>query len=418
MEIQLQDRPEYSSRQQVICIRSGYVFRSGQFKKKREVVMKRSAAVIVGCILSLLSQTIFSQTVIGFDAFTADSYYASPLQFTEDGIQFVLTDQGGEAGYEFRSMSSYPGELQLGDTGGSGATIKTTLTHRDGWRFDLNSIDLMVLISAPYWIIKGYQSGSHVSGSPVTFSLVPGNPYQTIHVNFLQVDMVTIEENPVYTGGYEIWCDQFVVDNVTDSSLPVSLSFFHASRIPEGIILEWATESECNNLGYILERSEEGDKTWLEMGSYKTHDALSGQVNTSTRTDYQFTDNTAELKTSYYYRLSDVSISGEINTYPAIFTESETVQMITVLDAAYPNPFNPQTFISYHLAEDTHVTIHVFDMLGRLVKTLYRNPQSAGSHHVYWHGTDENGLSVSNGGYFIRMQAGNTTQMQKVMFLK
>jgi len=85
---------------------------------------------------------------------------------------------------------------------------------------------------------------------------------------------------------------------------------------------------------------------------------------------------------------------------------------------AYPNPFNPQTFISYRLSEDSRVEISVVDLMGRQVKSLYTGQQFAGSYHVYWNAMGETGSKVPSGVYFIRMQTDKTAQIQKVMFIK
>ena len=203
-----------------------------------------------------------------------------------------------------------------------------------------------------------------------------------------------------------------------DVPLPVVLTSFSARSEGRSIVLEWTTESEVNNLGFILERSEDDHESWEEIASYRTHDALKGQGNTSSRTEYTFTDMFVEAGHRYYYRLSDVSIQGEITTYPPIFIHLEDIPKKTLLERAYPNPFNPQTYITYHLAEETQVKITVFDMLGRSVKELYNGRQHAGSYHIYWNSTNENGTIAASGTYMIRMQTDNTIQIQKVLFIK
>lgn len=67
----------------------------------------------------------------------------------------------------------------------------------------------------------------------------------------------------------------------------------------------------------------------------------------------------------------------------------------------YPNPFNPQTTIRYELPERAGITLRIFDVRGRAVKTLIRNKsQEAGSHKVVWHGENDSGQAVSSGVYF------------------
>jgi len=206
-------------------------------------------------------------------------------------------------------------------------------------------------------------------------------------------------------------------ENGDDVALPVELASFCACQEGRSVVLEWITESEVENLGFIIERKTD-NTVWQQIASYQTHTALEGQGNTSTRTEYIFTDSDVELGNSYYYRLSDVSVQGEITTYPPVFIQLIKPPKETLLEKAYPNPFNPQTNITYHLAEATQVKITVFDMLGRKVKELYNGSKPAGSYHIYWNGTNEDGMKASNGVFIIRMLTGNIRQIQKVMFIK
>jgi hypothetical protein len=200
-------------------------------------------------------------------------------------------------------------------------------------------------------------------------------------------------------------------------SLPVELVSFSACPEGRSVVLMWITESEVENLGFIIERKT-NNTVWQQIASYQTHTALAGQGNTSTRTEYIFIDSDIEPGNRYYYRLSDVSTSGDVTTHPPLFIQPDTLPEETLMEKAYPNPFNPYTYISYHLSEDTDVMITVFDILGRSVKTLFNSNQAAGSYHVFWNGVDENGIKTSTGNYIIRMQTANITQIQKVMFIK
>jgi len=88
-------------------------------------------------------------------------------------------------------------------------------------------------------------------------------------------------------------------DFTTDASLPVTLSLFSAEAVPEGVRLTWVTESEIDNLGFILERAETSESNWQPLASYQTHTALEGQGNTSSQTHYTFTDAAAQPGSVY-----------------------------------------------------------------------------------------------------------------------
>ncbi len=90
----------------------------------------------------------------------------------------------------------------------------------------------------------------------------------------------------------------------------------------------------------------------------------------------------------------------------------------TVSVRNYPNPFNPETTISYALPQDGQAVIKVYNLRGQLVKTLVNDRMEAGYHDVVWAGRDENNKSVASGIYFLRMQAGGKTLTHKLMLLK
>jgi hypothetical protein len=83
-----------------------------------------------------------------------------------------------------------------------------------------------------------------------------------------------------------------------------------------------------------------------------------------------------------------------------------------------PNPFNPTTTINFSVADNSHVTIKVYDVLGRHVTTLVDRGYTPGHHQVVWNGTDVGGNLVSNGIYFYRIDAGSFHDTKKMLFLK
>ncbi len=84
-----------------------------------------------------------------------------------------------------------------------------------------------------------------------------------------------------------------------------------------------------------------------------------------------------------------------------------------LLQQNYPNPFNPSTVIRYQLPVITHVTVKVYDVLGREVATLVNERQNAGSHSV-----SLNAAFLSSGMYLCRLQAGSYHDVKKLMLLK
>ena len=84
----------------------------------------------------------------------------------------------------------------------------------------------------------------------------------------------------------------------------------------------------------------------------------------------------------------------------------------------WPNPFNPETSIRFELAQGSAVQLAVFDALGQKVRTLVDGARAAGSYQVLWDGRNARGAQVSSGVYFYRLQAGDLTQMRRMLLLK
>ncbi len=95
----------------------------------------------------------------------------------------------------------------------------------------------------------------------------------------------------------------------------------------------------------------------------------------------------------------------------------------TVLLPNYPNPFNPETWIPYHLAQAADVTLTVYDTKGTVVRQLNLGHQSAGfytarNRAAYWDGTNERGETVASGVYVYELRAGEYSALRRMVILK
>jgi len=107
--------------------------------------------------------------------------------------------------------------------------------------------------------------------------------------------------------------------------------------------------------------------------------------------------------TGYYHYIAPGGISDESRVIPqSIF-----------LSQNYPNPFNPSTTISFSLSSPSHVSVNVFDCLGRCVATLVSAETQPGNHSVEWNAGD-----LAGGVYFYRLQVGTFIETKKLVLLK
>ena len=110
-----------------------------------------------------------------------------------------------------------------------------------------------------------------------------------------------------------------------------------------------------------------------------------------------------------------------MNVLKSILPERLPTQ--TQLLANYPNPFNPETWIPFQLAQDSIVTAKIYDVTGKQIRIIELGYVPAGNYvesnrAIYWDGRTENGEHVSSGTYFYQIQAGDYTETRQMVILK
>ncbi len=88
------------------------------------------------------------------------------------------------------------------------------------------------------------------------------------------------------------------------------------------------------------------------------------------------------------------------------------------LSQNYPNPFNPETTISYEIPDHSHVTLEVFDSLGRHVVTFFDGRQPPGIYSVSWNATNDQNQKIASGIYYLRIRAGQWQEILKMTLLE
>ena len=99
-------------------------------------------------------------------------------------------------------------------------------------------------------------------------------------------------------------------------------------------------------------------------------------------------------------------------------SQTQTTPLNFSLHQNYPNPFNPVTSLRYDLPEYGLVNITIYDMMGRIVKTLVNSSQTAGYKSIKWNATNDRNEPVSSGLYLYSIQAGEFRQTKKMVLLK
>ena len=216
--------------------------------------------------------------------------------------------------------------------------------------------------------------------------------------------------------------DSEPIMNSLDKSLPVELSSLSATSKKKSVVLRWHTESETNNLGFNIYRSEEKD------GKFTAVAFVRGAGTTGMRTDYEFKDINVEPGETYYYYLEDVDIFGitdKSRIVNVVVTPAKTMVIPTefALLQNFPNPFNPETWIPYELAKEAPVSIIIYDATGHFVKRLDLGNRRSGYYltqnkAAYWDGRNARGEKVASGIYWYTLRAGEFDATRRMVVMK
>ena len=172
------------------------------------------------------------------------------------------------------------------------------------------------------------------------------------------------------------------------------------------IAASWFVENRRSNVGEVLRK---GNKV-----------IVSGRIGKGVPLDADFA-----LVDRVFYGAVDMVLTAyydpSISAAPAVVLPASP--MATTLLANYPNPFNPETWIPYHLAEPADVTLTIYSVDGKIVRKLDLGYQAAGFYHsksraAYWDGRNGVGERVASGLYFYTLTAGDFADTGKMLIMK
>jgi hypothetical protein len=204
----------------------------------------------------------------------------------------------------------------------------------------------------------------------------------------------------------------FALGSLTpDNPLPVQLSSFTLTPRQRSIELVWQTESESENKGFIILRSESETGGYQEIASYLNTPALLGQGTTSSATRYRYVDShNLQPGRAYWYKLVDIDFGGRRHEHQPMSVQTAFEY---ALDQNYPNPFNPSTAIQFSLEKPGKTVLEIYNTLGQKVATLVNGELSAGAHRYQW-----NASGLASGVYFYRLQSNEFVATKKMILVK
>ena len=225
--------------------------------------------------------------------------------------------------------------------------------------------------------------------------------------------------------------DQGTVDGTNipiqsgDQPLPVVLSSFtatFANNIPK---LIWITYSETNNMSWNIYRAKSSN---FGQAVRINGVSIEGQGTTTDMTMYAYKDQTGyDAGSTYYYWVESADYSGQTFLYEPVELnipendnpDSPNVAPTYGLYANYPNPFNPETQISFQISKNGRGKLSIFNQKGQRVKTLFNGYIDAKKMYYFnWDGTNASGKKVASGQYLYQLKVGSKVYTKKMTLVK
>ena len=400
------------------------------------------------------------QVMLGIDTTTGIKGVATPEDLTttlkETGVKLSWNEPIAERALRSGGFESI---MQSQSSRSSSRSLLGYNIYRNGFKVNENLIEELEYFDENviefedyfYYVTAMYDEGesfpSNISSQYVSFIVDPLSilPDDSIFYDAFTVTITTETENAdVYytldgsepTESSTKYTEPFIVDrNITikakgykdglkDSDTAVAIYYIlytidnlQIETADNAAMLSWdapyGSDSNSSLLGYNVYRAtdEEGDEPIL--------------LNSEPVTETQYDDLKVEPG-DYQYHIKAVYEQGESLASETIYVTvmglsvQDDYQIIkaTELLNAYPNPFNPTTTISFTIKEADFVTVEIFNISGRRVKTLAKDNYETGKYNLVWNGENDSGKKLSSGIYFYRMKTSTYQKSKKFIMLK
>jgi fibronectin type 3 domain-containing protein len=194
------------------------------------------------------------------------------------------------------------------------------------------------------------------------------------------------------------------------------------------VLLDWEPPEGLEPPDLILLRQHSNSQ---EMAQIAYQRDLSGyniyrdtaQINLDPLVSTEYLDE-GLLPGTYTYYVTAVYDEGESEPSNSVEVTTTSTESLTnpslqiELLGNYPNPFNPETRITFSLDRKARVQIHIYNLKGQLVRTLLDRRLDTGYYSVIWNGLDDRNTPVVSGLYFTVLETENSRQAKKIMLLK
>ena len=319
-------------------------------------------------------------------------------------IDLIVKNVFELAGWELRHFGFNPSVLSVTSvepsnvlkTGGKDAyNVEGTIDNNEGWVSGFSSVRL---------------STGGVSGTGILFS-------------------ITFEAKAA--GDARSWLD-VTLSNVNQEHIQ------HARRIGQVRVQNYDVNGDGNvtlddlvlvgqNLGTNNSQVDVTGNGWIDIVDLVAIAQYLGKSTTSKAPSAEYVPDLNSTMIQKWIDMAREVDDGSLTFHEGITTLELLLAALvpdeTVLLANYPNPFNPETWIPYRLAEDAFVTLTIYDGSGQVIRTFDVGHRSAAvyesqSKAIYWDGRNNLGETVASGVYFYTLTAGDYSATRKMLILK
>ncbi len=322
---------------------------------------------------------------------------------TYGGLFYYHSEQSESTPYLRKYNVSTVPPTAVATVGGHPAGLAHLVLSGDGsrlfWRGRVFSDNLIVLGDLGAEIYATNRTGTWAIGSNSLFDV---NSLTAVH-EFDDASTV-VAASPDFTEIYRFNEATHRIERFEPGYLGTATCDLSAQRSGREVEIAWTTEGAGPGATFTVLREVDGAERTPVV-------SLSGLKSS----EYRTVDEGAPYGACAYW-LEISHPDGTTSLYgPA---KIEAVPIVFGLGSNYPNPFNPTTTVQYTTTRNGRVQLKVFDLRGRLVRSLVDEKQDLGWHEAIWYGRDDRGQSVNSGVYFVQLITTEGSRTRKITLLK
>ncbi|MCA0448002.1 MAG: T9SS type A sorting domain-containing protein [Bacteroidetes bacterium] len=197
----------------------------------------------------------------------------------------------------------------------------------------------------------------------------------------------------------------YIFSGSSNSPLPVEMTDFHVTWLDQTLVMVWKTKTESNNFGFDIEIS-------MDKVTFRKIGFVDGMGSTLIPQNYQFSYKMPDPKQALYIRLKQIDFDGQFKYSEILEVKNEGIIEFN-LSQNYPNPFNPSTLIKYSIESDDFVSLKIYDILGKEIRSLVNEKKTRGFHETVF--MNDN---LPSGVYFYKLKSGKKTVSRQMLLLK